>query len=83
VPAVSFVTGNQDFSYAAPSILNKISLEIRNSFLMASFKKHLNFLRHYFPFAFPHSHHTIFPHLRFGPNGWLYMHNKCKYCIVL
>jgi len=38
-PAVSTVTGSRVFSYAAPSILNKLPLESRTSSSFASFKR--------------------------------------------
>jgi len=44
VAAVSILIGSQGFSYAAPSIWNKIPVEIRNSSSLASLKKHLKAL---------------------------------------
>jgi len=41
VPAVSTVIGRRGFSYAAPSVWNKISLKIPNSPSVVSFKQHL------------------------------------------
>jgi len=40
-PAVSTATSSRDFSYAAPSMWNRLPLEIRNSFSFASFKTNL------------------------------------------
>ena len=46
-PAVSTAIGSRRFSYAAPSIRNKLPLEIRNSSPFASVKS--NFKTQYFP----------------------------------
>jgi len=40
-PAVSTVIGSRGFSYAVPSIWNKLPLDIRNSSSFASFKRNL------------------------------------------
>jgi len=49
-PAVSAVIGSRRFSYAAPSIWNKLHLEIRNSSSFAFIMKNLKTC--YFPRAF-------------------------------
>jgi len=49
-PAVSTIIGSRGFSYAAPSIWNKLRLGIRNSSSFASFKRNLN--TYYFSCAF-------------------------------
>jgi len=42
-PAASTVIGSRGFSYAAPSVWNKLPLKIRSSWSFASFKRNLIF----------------------------------------
>ena len=51
-PAVSTVIGSRGFSYAAPSIWNKLSLEIRNSSSFVCLERNLKTYAYYFSRAF-------------------------------
>ena len=67
-PAVSTVIGSRGFSYAAPSIWNKLPLEIDNSSSFASFKRNLN--KFLVPSLRPAPRHlspSDCPRLRFDP----------------
>jgi len=58
-PAVSTVIGSRGFSYAAPSVWNKLPLEIHNSSSFTSFKSNLK--TYYFPHTFSKTRLAISP----------------------
>jgi len=60
-PAVSTVIGSRGFSYAAPSVWNKLPLEIHNSSSFTSFKSNLK--TYYFPHTFSKTRLAISPPL--------------------
>jgi len=75
VPTVSMVIGSRGSSYAALSICNEIIREIRNSPLVASFKKHLK--TQYLYCAPPHMFLLV---AACTSDLALCVHYQCRYC---